>query len=199
MSESPKKLKYCVGGKWLESKTKKYMDCYNPSTGEIIAKAPCCTQEEVESAVEAAKAAFPEWSDTPAAKRVQVLYRMKALVDEHLEELTYILCKEEGKNWTESMGDVLKVNEVVEFACGIPHLMKGVSGMNVSSGYDTVMYNEPLGVFAGIAPWNFPAMIPHGWMTPLCIATGNTIVLKAARSEERRVGKECRSRWSPYH
>ena len=78
------------------------------------------------------------------------------------------------------MGDVLKVNEVVEFACGIPHLMKGVSGMNVSVGYDTVMYNEPLGVFAGIAPWNFPAMIPHGWMTPLCIATGNTIVLKAA-------------------
>ena len=162
MSEEPKKLKYCVGGQWLESKTEKYMDCYNPSTGEIIAKAPCCTSEEVESAIAAAKAAFPAWSETPAAKRVQVLYKMKALVDQHLEELTHLLCKEEGKNWRESMGDVLKVNEVVEFACGIPHLMKGVSGMNVSSGYDTVMYNEPLGVFAGIAPWNFPAMIPHG-------------------------------------
>ncbi len=177
---APIKLKYSAGGKWKESKTEKYMDCYNPSTGEIVAQAPCCTEEEVEEAIAAAAAAFPAWADTPAAKRVQVLYRMKALVDKHLEELTYLLCKEEGKNWRESMGDVLKVNEVVEFACGIPHLMKGVSGMNVSVDYDTVMYNEPLGVFAGIAPWNFPAMIPHGWMTPLCIATGNTIVLKAA-------------------
>ena len=104
------------------------MDCYNPSTGEVIAKAPCCTQEEVESAIAAASAAFPAWADTPASKRVQVLYRMKALVDEHLEELTHLLCMEEGKNWRESMGDVLKVNEVVEFACGIPHLMKGCVG-----------------------------------------------------------------------
>jgi len=78
------------------------------------------------------------------------------------------------------MGDVLKVNEVVEFACGVPHLMKGESLMNASSGYDTVLYRHPIGVFAGIAPWNFPAMIPHGWMAPLCIATGNTMVLKAA-------------------
>jgi len=178
--DAPIKLKYSVGGKWLESKTEKYMDCYNPSTGEVIAKAPCCTEDEVEAAIAAAKAAYPAWSDTPAAKRVQVLYRMKALVDEHLEELTHLLCKEEGKNWRESMGDVLKVNEVMEFACGIPHLMKGESGMNVSSAYDTVLYNHPIGVFAGIAPWNFPAMIPHGWMTPICVATGNTIVLKAA-------------------
>ncbi len=180
MSEEPKKLKYFVNGKWMTSKTEKYMDCFNPSTGEIIAQAPCCTQEEVESAIASAKAAFPAWADTPAVKRVQVLYKMKALVEEHLEELTRLLCEEEGKNWIESMGDVIKVNEVIEFACGGPHLMKGVSTMNVSDGYDTVMYNEPLGVFAGIAPWNFPAMIPHGWMTPLCIATGNTIVLKAA-------------------
>lgn len=179
-AEPIKRLKYSVGGKWLVSATDKYMDCYNPSLGQVIAKAPCCTQSEVEAAIAAAQEAFPAWAETPASKRVQVLYRMKALVDEHLEELTHLLCKEEGKNWRESMGDVLKVNEVVEFACGVPHLLKGVSGMNVSAGYDTVLYNEPLGVFAGIAPWNFPAMIPHGWMTPLCIATGNTIVLKAA-------------------
>jgi len=180
MSEIPKKLKYCVNGKWLESKAEKYMDCYNPSTGEVIALAPQCTANEVEAAVAAAKTAFPAWADTPVSKRVQVLYRMKALVDTHLEELTYLLCKEEGKNWNESMGDVLKVNEVVEFACGAPHLMKGESLMNASSGYDTVLYRHPIGVFAGIAPWNFPAMIPHGWMAPLCIATGNTMVLKAA-------------------
>ena len=105
---------------------------------------------------------------------------MKALLDKHLDELTYLVAASEGKKWDEAMGDVLKVTEVVEFACGIPQLMKGESLMDVSSGYDTVQFKESLGVFAGIAPWNFPAMIPMGWMAPLCIATGNTFVLKAA-------------------
>ncbi len=180
MSEEPKKLKYCVGGQWLESKTDRYMPCHNPSTGEVIALAPQCTADEVESAIAAAKAAYPAWADTPVSKRVQVLFKMKALVDEHLEELTYLLAMEQGKKWEEAMGDVLKVNEVVEFACGAPHLMKGESLMNASKGYDTVLYHHPVGVFAGIAPWNFPAMIPHGWMTPICVATGNCMVLKAA-------------------
>ena len=105
---------------------------------------------------------------------------MKALIDQHLDELTLLLATENGKVWNEAMGDVLKVTEVVEFACGIPHLMLGPALMNCTSGYDTTQYMEPLGVFAGIAPWNFPAMIPMGWMAPLCIATGNTFVLKAA-------------------
>ena len=124
--------------------------------------------------------AFPAWRDTPVSKRVQVLFNMKVLLDEHLEELTCLCARENGKKWDEAMGDVLKVIEVVEFACGAPHLMKGESLMNVSPGYDTVRYNEPLGVFAGIAPWNFPAMIPHGWMVPICVAAGNCMVLKAA-------------------
>jgi malonate-semialdehyde dehydrogenase (acetylating)/methylmalonate-semialdehyde dehydrogenase len=179
--ENPvKKLKYFVDGEFRISKTDNYMDCFNPSTGAVIAHAPQCTQDEVEAAIESAKKAYPAWSETPVSKRVQVLFKFKSLVDEHLEELTYLLCQEEGKNWTESMGDVLKVNEVVEFACGAPHLMKGESLMNASKGYDTVLYHHPMGVFAGIAPWNFPAMIPHGWMTPICIATGNCMVLKAA-------------------
>ncbi len=175
-----KTLKYCVNGEWKESKTEKYMDCYNPSTGDVIAKAPCCTKEEVESAIAAASAAYPGWSNTPVSKRVQVLYKMKRLVDDNLEELTRLLATEMGKDWLGAMGDVLKVNEVVEFACGAPHLMKGESLMNCSTGYDTVLYHHPVGVFAGIAPWNFPAMIPHGWMTPICIASGNCMVLKAA-------------------
>jgi malonate-semialdehyde dehydrogenase (acetylating) / methylmalonate-semialdehyde dehydrogenase len=175
-----KKLKYHVNGCWLESKTSVYMDCYNPSTGEIIARAPQCLAEEVEAAIAAANAAFPAWADTPVSKRVQVLYRMKHLLDQHLEELSHLLAFEMGKKWDEAMGDILKVTEVVEFACGAPHLMKGESLMNVSSGYDTVLYRHPVGVFAGIAPWNFPAMIPHGWMTPICVATGNCMVLKAA-------------------
>ena len=158
----PKMLKYCVDGEWCKSSSSKYMDCFNPSTGDVIAHAPQCTQDEVESAIASAKRAFPAWADTPPSKRVQVLFRMKALIDEHLEELTYLLCSEQGKSWPESMGDVLEVSEVVEYACGIPHLMKGESLMNTSHGYDTVLFNQPLGVFAGIPPWNFPAMIPHG-------------------------------------
>jgi malonate-semialdehyde dehydrogenase (acetylating)/methylmalonate-semialdehyde dehydrogenase len=156
------------------------MPCYDPSTGAVIALAPQCTVAEVEECIQAAVEAFPAWRDTPVSKRVQVLFTMKTLLEKHLEELTYLCAQENGKKWDEAMGDVLKVIEVVEYACGAPHLMKGESLMNVSPGYDTVRYNEPLGVFAGIAPWNFPAMIPHGWMVPICIATGNCMILKAA-------------------
>lgn len=178
--DAPKKLKYHINGCWQESKTGKYMNCYNPSTGDVIALAPQCLPEEVETIIAAAREAYPKWADTPVSKRVQVLYHMKYLLDKHLEELTYLLAFEMGKKWDEAMGDILKVTEVVEFACGAPHLMKGESLMNVSKGYDTVLYHHPVGVFAGIAPWNFPAMIPHGWMTPICVATGNCMILKAA-------------------
>ncbi len=179
MAVNPKKLGYYAGG-WKASRTDRYMDCLDPSTGEVIAYAPQCTAAEVEEAVLAAKAAFPGWADTPPNKRVQALFRMKGLLDAHLEELTLLLARENGKVLDEAMGDVLKVTEVVEFACGIPHLMKGPALMNCTAGYDTAQYLEPVGVFAGIAPWNFPAMIPMGWMAPLCVATGNTLVLKAA-------------------
>ncbi len=175
-----KRLKYCTNGEWKESKTDKYMEITDSSTGEIIAETPCCTKEEVNEAVEAAKNAFPEWSDTPVTKRVQVMFKFKQLLDEHLDELTLSVATELGKNLDEARGDVLKAIEVVELACSTPVLMQGDSLMNVSDGYDTVMYREPLGVFAGIVPFNFPAMIPFGWMIPLCITTGNTFVLKAA-------------------
>ena len=178
--KKPVKLKYHAGGQWRKSTTDTYMPCYNPSTGEVIAYAPQCTTEEVEATIQAAVEAYPKWADTPVNKRVQVLFRMKHLIDKHMEELTYLLARENGKKWMEAMGDVLKVNEVVEYACGAPHIMKGESLMNVSRGYDTVLYHHPVGVFAGIPPWNFPAMIPHGWMTPICVATGNCMVLKAA-------------------
>jgi malonate-semialdehyde dehydrogenase (acetylating)/methylmalonate-semialdehyde dehydrogenase len=178
--KAPIKLKYHAGGQWKTSTSSQYMPCYNPSTGAVIALAPQCTAGEVEEAISAAAKAYPKWSTTPVAKRVQVLFKMKQLLDEHLVELTVLLATEMGKKYDEAMGDILKVTEVVEFACGAPHLMKGESLMQVSTGYDTVLYREPVGVFAGIPPWNFPAMIPHGWMTPICIATGNCMVLKAA-------------------
>ncbi len=175
-----KKLKYFADGKWHNSKTSKYMDIYDPSTGNIIAQTPCCTEEEVHFAVESAANAYPAWSQTPAFKRSQVLFNFRDLLIKNLDELTYSVAREHGKVWEEAKGDVLKVKEPVEFACGIPNLMMGDTTMNTSTGYDTVLYYEPIGVFAGIVPFNFPGMIPMGWMAPLCIASGNTIVIKAA-------------------
>lgn len=175
-----KQLKYLCNGKWLAPANGEYIDIYNPSTGEVMAQMPKCSTEEVEAALKAAKEAYKTWSQVPAAKRVQVLYKFRQLIEEHLDELTELLCMENGKVWNEAKGDVLKAKESVELACGIPTLMMGESLMNVTSGYDTVLYRESLGVFAGIAPFNFPAMIPMGWMMPLCIATGNTFVLKAS-------------------
>jgi malonate-semialdehyde dehydrogenase (acetylating)/methylmalonate-semialdehyde dehydrogenase len=180
MSESPRKLKFFADGEWRESGTRTYVDCFDPSTGEVIARAPQCTVAEVDLAVEAAQRAFPAWADTPVSTRVQMLFRMKMLLDKHLDELTHLCAKEHGKVWNEAMGDILKVTEVIEFACGMPHLMKSPALMNCTPGFDTTQYFEPLGVFAGITPWNFPAMIPMGWMAPLCIAAGNTLVLKVA-------------------
>jgi malonate-semialdehyde dehydrogenase (acetylating)/methylmalonate-semialdehyde dehydrogenase len=175
-----KRLKYFANGKWCESKTNKYMDIYNPSTGEVIAQTPCCTPDEVEQAIQSAKKAFETWSAVPVMKRAQVLYKFRDLLEQHMDELTNLVARENGKVWDEALGDILKVKEPVELACGIPSLMMGESLFNTSKGYDTVLYREPLGVFAGIVPFNFPGMIPMGWMAPLCIATGNTLVIKAA-------------------
>lgn len=175
-----KKLKPYINGEFVESKTSKYSDAYDPSTGEIIAQVPCCTPDEVEKAVASAKAAFPGWSSTPVAKRVQILFKMRELIVAHMDELTYLVAQENGKNWAEAQGDVLKAKEGTEQAISATSLMMGDSLMDASRGYDTVLYREPLGVCAGIIPFNFPSMIPMGWMTPICIACGNTIVLKAA-------------------
>ncbi|OCG04736.1 CoA-acylating methylmalonate-semialdehyde dehydrogenase [Gilliamella sp. wkB112] len=175
-----KTLKYFSGGKWLDSKTEKFMDVYNPSTGEVIAKAPCCTQTEVEAAIAAAKKAFPAWSSTPVTKRAQIMYKVRELIEANLDRLTELCATENGKAWGDALGDVLKAKEGTELACTMPTLMMGESVMNISNGVDTVLYREPIGVFAGIVPFNFPAMIPMGWMAPGCIAAGNTMVIKAA-------------------
>ncbi|MDR1765133.1 MAG: CoA-acylating methylmalonate-semialdehyde dehydrogenase [Lachnospiraceae bacterium] len=180
MATEVKVIQPFIGGEFVPSKTGKYTDAYDPSTGEVIAKVPCCTKDEVEAAIAAAKAAFPAWAATPVMKRVQVLYRLRELINEHMDELTMLVAKENGKCWEEAMGDVLKAKEGTEQALSAPSLIMGESLMDASSGYDTVLYREPLGVFAGIVPFNFPAMIPMGWMTPICIACGNTIVIKAA-------------------
>jgi len=175
-----KKLQMLIDGQWRDSATEKYMDVFNPSTGEVLAQAPCCTRDEVEEAIAAAARAFSAWSATPVVRRVQVLYKLRDLIAENLDELTELVCKENGKAWGDAQGDVLKAKEGTEQAIAAPSLMMGESLMNVAAGVDTVLYREPVGVFAGIVPFNFPAMIPMGWMAPMCIATGNTMVIKAA-------------------
>ena len=173
-------LNYCVNGEWCESGTDKYMDVTDSSTGEVFAQAPCCTAAEVEGAILAAHEAYQTWGALPLQKRTQVLFKWKQLLEDNIEELAYICSREVGKNLDEARGEIVKIIEGCEVGVAAPMIAKGESLMNVSTGHDTVSYREPLGVFAGIAPFNFPAMIPWGWMIPLCIVTGNTFVLKAA-------------------
>ncbi len=180
MEKELKRMKPFINGEYVASQAETYMPIYDPSTGGVIAETPCCTIEEVERAITAAKEAFPAWAATPAHKRAQFFFNLRNLMYEHLDELTLSVATENGKNWSESRGDVAKAIEMVEIACNIPMLMMGESLINTSVGYDTTLYHEPIGVFAGIAPFNFPAMIPMGWMAPLAISCGNTFVLKAA-------------------
>ena len=173
-------LKPFINGQYVESRSEKFNRIFDPSTGNQIAQVPTCTREEVESAIAAAKAAYPAWSATPVRKRAQLMLRLRELIVRDMEKLTLLCATENGKNLAEAAGDVGKALEMTELAASAPTLLMGDSLMNTSTGYDTTTYREPLGVFAGIAPWNFPAMIPVGWMAPLCIVCGNTFVLKPA-------------------
>lgn len=176
---SVQRMKYCINGEWLESKTDHYMPVTDSSTGEVIAEVPQCTPEECEAAIASAQAAFPAWSRLSLSKRVQYLFHWRDVLYAHKEELAVLCAKELGKNLNEARGDVQKAIEPTEEACGLPMLIEGDAAMQVTTNYDTSTYRFPLGVVAGIVPMNFPAMIPWGWMVPLAIACGNTVVLKA--------------------
>lgn len=171
---------YCVNGEWKKSKTDKWMPVTNSSTGEVMAEVPCCTVGEVEEAIASAEAAFPGWSQMSLGKRTQFMFKWRNVLLDHLDELTLLCSKELGKNLQEAKGDILKAIEPTEFACGISYSSQGTASLQVTTGFDCATYRMPLGVVAGIVPFNFPAMIPWGWMVPLAIATGNTVVLKAA-------------------
>ncbi len=173
-------LGYSVDGEWRESRSDTYLDITDSNTGRVIARTPMCTAAEVTEAIESAHAAFGPWASLPIQKRTEVLFRWRPLLLERMDEIATLVSTELGKNLDEARGEVIKIIEAIDVAVAAPMLMKGESLMNVASGHDTVSYREPLGVFAGIAPFNFPAMIPFGWMLPLCLATGNTFVLKAA-------------------
>jgi malonate-semialdehyde dehydrogenase (acetylating) / methylmalonate-semialdehyde dehydrogenase len=165
------------GGKWSAPKVSNYTDVHNPSTGEIISRTPMCVASDVDAAVQAAKRAFPGWANTPAPNRVAILFKYRQLLSDRVEELAKLVTRENGKTLDEARGDVKRGLEVVELSCGIPHMLRGEVVPQVADQIDGVTTREPVGVCAGIAPFNFPAMVPM-WMFPLAIACGNTFILK---------------------
>jgi malonate-semialdehyde dehydrogenase (acetylating)/methylmalonate-semialdehyde dehydrogenase len=166
-----------VGGEWSRLAHISTSPVYNPSTGEVIAETPLCGVKEVNDAVEAAWAAFPAWWETPPTDRARILFRFKALLEENFEELVRSNTREHGKTLAESRGDVKRGIEMVEFACGVPSLLMGEALENIARGIDCETIRQPLGVCAGITPFNFPCMVPL-WMYPVALACGNTFVLK---------------------
>jgi malonate-semialdehyde dehydrogenase (acetylating) / methylmalonate-semialdehyde dehydrogenase len=166
-----------IGGKWIEPKLQTYGNVYNPSTGEVIGQVPFCGVKEVDEAVQAASKAFVSWSNTPVMKRAAILFRYRELMTQHADELFQLVTKENGKTIEESKGDVRRGLEVIEFCCGIAHLSKGESVQQLADELDAITMREPIGVCAGITPFNFPAMVPL-WMYPMAIACGNTFILK---------------------
>jgi malonate-semialdehyde dehydrogenase (acetylating)/methylmalonate-semialdehyde dehydrogenase len=152
-------------------------EVYNPATGHVTKRVPLCDASVIDAAVKSAAAAFPAWRDTPPVRRARVLQKFLALLQEHQKDLAKIVTEEHGKTLPDAMGSVQRGIEVVEFACGIPHLLKGEYSENVGTQVDTHTLRQPVGVCAGITPFNFPVMVPL-WMFPMAIACGNTFILK---------------------
>jgi malonate-semialdehyde dehydrogenase (acetylating)/methylmalonate-semialdehyde dehydrogenase len=166
-----------VGGNWRRPSSKPATDVLNPATGQVIAQSPAGSAEDVAAVVDAAAAAFPDWRATPPGERVQYLFRLKQLLEDHFEEIARITTLENGKTLVESRGELRRGIENVETACGIPTLMQGYNLEDIASGIDELMFRQPLGVVAAITPFNFPSMIPL-WFLPYAIACGNTFILK---------------------
>ena len=166
-----------VGGAWAAPASLRKLPVVNPATGATLAEAPLSGGAEVERAVEAAAAAFPEWRRTPAGDRIQVLFRMKGLLEAQLDAIARTITEECGKTLAEAKGELRRGIENVEVACGIPLMMQGVNSEDIARGIDEMMIRQPLGVVGVITPFNFPAMIPL-WFLPYAIACGNTVVLK---------------------
>ena len=166
-----------VGGRWVASRAAETLDVHNPATGEVIAKTPLSTGEDLDAAVQAAKKAFPAWRDTPVVVRARAMFRFRQLLEDHFEELAATVTREHGKTLEESRGSVRRGIESVEVACGTPSLMMGYGLENIASGIDCNVIRQPLGVCAAIAPFNFPAMVPL-WFLPFAVATGNTFIVK---------------------
>ncbi|WP_067461601.1 CoA-acylating methylmalonate-semialdehyde dehydrogenase [Actinomadura macra] len=177
-----KHVTHWIGGKPFDGEAERRGDIYEPATGRLAGKVDFASGAEVDAAVAAAKAAFPAWRDASLTQRTRVLFRFRELLTEHRDEIARLISSEHGKVVSDAAGEVARGLEVVEFACGIPHLLKGGFSENVSTRVDAYSILQPLGVVAGITPFNFPAMVPM-WMFPVAIACGNTFVLKPSEKD----------------
>ncbi|HEY4233621.1 MAG TPA: CoA-acylating methylmalonate-semialdehyde dehydrogenase [Lacipirellulaceae bacterium] len=165
------------GGKWVDARAKRTADVFNPSTGAVIAKVPLCDARETGEVVAAADSALAAWAETPVVERARLMFRFRALLEEHFEELAALVTREHGKTLAEARAEVNRGIEVVEFACGIPSLITGEVLPNIAGDVDAEAVRHPVGVCVGITPYNFPFMVPL-WMFPIALTCGNTFVLK---------------------
>ncbi|MFZ6674896.1 CoA-acylating methylmalonate-semialdehyde dehydrogenase [Undibacterium sp. Xuan67W] len=175
-------IPHFIAGEKQDTSSGRYADVYNPALGVPVARVALASVEEVDQAVAAAANAFPSWANTPPLTRARVLFRYLQLLQEHADRFAEMLTREHGKTFADAQGEVARGIEVVEFACGIPHLLKGEFSDQIARSIDACSFRQPLGVVAGITPFNFPAMVPM-WMFPVALACGNTFVLKPSERD----------------
>ena len=171
-----------IGGRPVAGTSGRRGDIYNPALGEVVRQVDFASQAEVRQAVEVAKAAQVDWAAQPPLRRARIMFRLKQLLEANIEDLAKVVTEEHGKTVADAKGSITRGIEVVEFACGIPHLLKGEFSEDVGTGVDSFSMRQPLGVVAGITPFNFPAMIPL-WMAPMALACGNTFILKPSEKD----------------
>lgn len=174
-------ITHFINGQSVDEQTR-YQDVVNPATGEQSGQVALASEEQVKQAIASAKAAFPAWRATPPLKRAQIMFRFKQLLEDNADEICALLTAEHGKVTDDAMGELRRGIENVEYACGAPELLKGEHSRNTGPGIDSWSEMQPLGVVAGITPFNFPAMVPL-WMYPMAIACGNTFVLKPSERD----------------
>jgi malonate-semialdehyde dehydrogenase (acetylating)/methylmalonate-semialdehyde dehydrogenase len=175
-------LHHFLGGRESPGTGDRFGNVYDPTTGAVAARVRYASRADVEAAISDAREAFPAWAATPAPKRARVMFRFRELLVEHADELARLIALEHGKVLADARGEVQRGLEVVEFVCGIPHLLKGDFSDSVGEGIDSYSLRQPLGVTAGITPFNFPVMVPL-WMLAPAIACGNTFVLKPSEKD----------------
>jgi malonate-semialdehyde dehydrogenase (acetylating)/methylmalonate-semialdehyde dehydrogenase len=182
MAQEIKQIAHFIDGAPVLSESNRTADIYNPATGEVSARVHMASENDVKEAITSCREAFPSWSRTPAIKRARILFRFNQLLETHAEEIARTITSEHGKTFSDALGEVQRGREVVEFACGIPHLMKGEFSDSVGTGIDCFSLKQPLGVCAGISPFNFPAMVGM-WMFPVALATGNCFIWKPSEKD----------------
>ncbi|WP_442783591.1 CoA-acylating methylmalonate-semialdehyde dehydrogenase [Collimonas fungivorans] len=175
-------INHFISGTQATGRSERYSDVFNPATGAVVAQVALASTQEVDKAVASARAAFPAWAETSPLRRARIMFKFKELLEQHHDQLAALITREHGKVFSDAKGEVVRGIEVVEFACGIPHLLKTSHTDNIGGGIDNWNLRQPLGVVAGITPFNFPVMVPM-WMFPVAIACGNCFILKPSERD----------------